>query len=140
MRGILGRNHLGRLACAHLDQPYIVPVHFSFGAELDCVFGFSTIGQKIEWMRENPKVCLEVEEIVDKYRWATVVVTGLYDEIHQDEREAETRRRAEDLFRERRDWWMPAAAKPPDRERHQTVVYRVRITTMTGRRATRVGA
>ena len=23
-----------------------------------------SVGQKVEWMRQNPKVCLEVEEIV----------------------------------------------------------------------------
>ena len=30
---VLSRNHLGRLACARLDQPYIVPIHYSFDAE-----------------------------------------------------------------------------------------------------------
>jgi uncharacterized protein len=134
---ILGRNHLGHLACARLNQPYVVPIHFSFDAERNCVFGFSTVGQKIEWMRENPKVCLEVEEIVDKYRWATVIVNGRYDEIHHADGEAGTRQRAEDLFRERREWWLPAAAKLPAQERPAVVVYRIQITAMTGRRASR---
>ena len=35
-------------------------------------------------MRENPKVCLEVEEIGDKSHWTTVLVIGRYEEIHQD--------------------------------------------------------
>src|SRR5262249_37750915 len=57
---ILGRSSIGRLACSHFDQPYIVPISYSFDAEEDCVYGFSTVGQKILWMRENPKVCLAV--------------------------------------------------------------------------------
>ena len=32
-------------------------------------------------MRLNPKVCLQVEEIVDKDRWATVVAIGRFEEI-----------------------------------------------------------
>jgi nitroimidazol reductase NimA-like FMN-containing flavoprotein (pyridoxamine 5'-phosphate oxidase superfamily) len=135
--GVLERNHLGHLACSRLDQPYVVPIHFSFDAERNCVFGFSTIGQKVEWMRANPKVCLEVSEIVDKYRWATVVVTGRYEEINHAKEEAGTRRWVEDLFRARRQWWFPAAAKLPDQERAEVVVYRIRIMAMTGRRASR---
>ena len=134
---ILARNHLGHLACSRFDQPYVVPIHFSFDAGRNCVFGFSTIGQKVEWMRANPKVCLQVEEIEDKYRWATVVVTGRYEEIHQADEEAGPRRDAEDLFRARRQWWLPAAAKLPDKERGEVVVYRIQIVAMTGRRASR---
>jgi nitroimidazol reductase NimA-like FMN-containing flavoprotein (pyridoxamine 5'-phosphate oxidase superfamily) len=134
---ILERTHLGHLACARLDQPYVVPIHFSFDAARNCVFGFSTIGQKVEWMRANPKVCLEVEEIVDKHRWATVIVTGQYEEIHHADQEAATRRWAEDLFRSRQRWWLPAAAKLPGQERADVVVYRIRIGSMTGRRASR---
>ena len=50
----------------------------------NCLYAFSTIGQKIEWMRENPKVCLEVEEIDDQSHWTTVLVIGRYEEIHQE--------------------------------------------------------
>ena len=39
-------------------------------------------------MRENPKVCLEVEEIDGKDSWTTVVVFGRYEEIHQSWRSA----------------------------------------------------
>lgn len=137
---ILERNHLGHLACSRLDQPYVVPIHYSYDPARHCVFGFSTIGQKVEWMRQNPRVCLEIEEIVDRYRWATVVVTGRYEEIHQAEGDADTRRSAEDLFRTRREWWLPAAAKLPGQEREGVVVYRIRIVGMTGRRASRVSA
>jgi nitroimidazol reductase NimA-like FMN-containing flavoprotein (pyridoxamine 5'-phosphate oxidase superfamily) len=134
---ILQRNQLGHLACARFGQPYVVPIHYSFDPEENCVFGFSTIGQKVEWMRQNPKVCLEVDEIVDKYRWASVIVTGRYDEIQQADGGAGPRRSAEDLFRARREWWLPAVAKLPEQERAGVVVYRIRIAEITGRRASR---
>ena len=134
---VLGRTNLGRLGCSRFDQPYIVPIHFSYDAERNCAYAFSTIGQKIEWMRENPKICLEVDDIGDKDHWTTVLVTGRYEEIHQATHAAEARRRAELFFQERPEWWLPAAAKVGSREHHDMVVYRILIDALTGRRATR---
>jgi uncharacterized protein len=98
---VLRHSHLGRLGCARYDQPYIVPIHFDFDEPHHCVYAFSTIGRKIEWMRENPKVCLEVDDILDKNHWTTLVAIGRYEEILHAEDGAEARRRAELLFRER---------------------------------------
>ena len=46
---------------AHDGQPYIVPMTFAYDA--DCLYSFSTFGQAICWMRANPKVCVEVDEL-----------------------------------------------------------------------------
>ena len=134
---ILSRAHLGHLGCAHDNQPYVVPIHFSFDADRHCVYAFSTIGQKVEWMRENPKVCLAIDDIADKDHWTTVVVMGRYQEIHNVPEEADARRRAERLFHERREWWLPAAGQLQSGERHEMVVYRIHIDSVTGRRASR---
>ena len=137
---VLERTNLARLACARNDQPYIVPVHISFDPERRCVYGFSAIGHKIDWMRSNPKVCLEIEDIADKDHWTTVIISGRYEEIHQDPEEATARRRAERLFRQRPEWWFPAAAKPASREPKDVVVYRIKIERISGRRAAREGS
>jgi len=135
---VLRRATLGRLACAQRGQPYIVPIHFSFDDERACVYAFSAVGQKIDWMRENPKVCLEVEEILDKDRWTTVLVFGRYREIDNSEEDAETRRRAWERFQQRPEWWLPATAKVSSApERHAIVVYRIEIDRVTGRRTSR---
>ena len=75
-RDVLWRAKLGRLACAKDDQPYVVPIQLSYDALSDALYAFSTVGQKIEWMRTNPKVCVEIEEITDKSHWTTVIVFG----------------------------------------------------------------
>ena len=131
---VLARSTLGRLACARFDQPYMVPIHFSFDAERNCVYAFSMVGQKVHWMRENPKVCLEIEEFDGKDSWMTVVAIGRYEEIHQNPDEGEARRRAQALFMARSEWWLPAAAKLPDREHSDVVVFRIQIDRLTGRR------
>ena len=60
-REFLTRLGFGRLACSCNDRPYIVPIYFCFDA--DRLYCFSTLGQKILWMRQNPLVCVEADEI-----------------------------------------------------------------------------
>lgn len=133
---ILQRTSIGRLGCSKAGQPYVVPILFSFDRERACVYSFSTVGRKVRWMRENPLVCLEVDDVQDKDHWQTVVIFGRYEEIQDSPEEADARERAEALFRQRSEWWLPVAAKVGSRERHAVVVYRIHIDRITGRRAT----
>lgn len=130
-------NHVGHLACVNHDQPCIVPIHFSFDADHRCAYGVSTVGQKIEWMRANPRVCLEVEDIADKNHWQTVVAFGSYEELGNGPEDAKARERCQHLFQERPEWWLPATAQRLTRELRPVVLYRIRIDRMSGRRAAR---
>ena len=68
-RAILAGTNLARLACALNNQPYIVPIHVDFYDAF--LYGFAMLGQKIEWMRQNPLVCLEFDEITARNQWGT---------------------------------------------------------------------
>lgn len=134
---LLGRARQGRLACSRHEQPYIVPFSFYLDQPRECLYSFSTLGQKIEWMRANPRVCVEVDEIVDRLNWTTVVVFGRYEELDSQEDDA-ARRRAFELFQQRESWWLPGAGKSPAGEEHGTsIIYRITIDKMSGRRATK---
>src|ERR1700746_1867505 len=63
----LGRMEFGRLGCVHDTQPYLVPIYFAY--EPDRLYGFSTLGRKIDWMRLNPRVCVEVDEVINTKSW-----------------------------------------------------------------------
>jgi nitroimidazol reductase NimA-like FMN-containing flavoprotein (pyridoxamine 5'-phosphate oxidase superfamily) len=134
---VLARLEIGRLACSRLDQPYVVPIRFSYDGDRNCLYGFSSLGRKIEWMRENPKVCVEVEDIESNDRWTTLVIFGRYEEIDDSPELSGTRQRIWELFQQRPQWWFPAAAKIGSRERHAMVIYRIQIDRMTGRRSLR---
>jgi hypothetical protein len=130
---VLARTHIGRLACARRDQPYVVPVSFAFDATERSLVGFATVGQKIEWMRANPRVCVEAEEIADDRHWTTIVIVGRYEEILS----SDTQRlaRAQALLNVRQAWWLPATARPAhDLERDTPVFYRIIVRDITGRR------
>jgi nitroimidazol reductase NimA-like FMN-containing flavoprotein (pyridoxamine 5'-phosphate oxidase superfamily) len=135
-REVLARVTHGRLACVSGHQPYIVPVALYLDPDEDFVYGFSTLGQKIRWMRANPRVCIEVEEIVSRTQWTTVVALGRYQEIPPAGVGAALRRRAGELLGKQAKWWLPAAAKLVASDEHGvSVLYRIRIRRMTGRRA-----
>jgi nitroimidazol reductase NimA-like FMN-containing flavoprotein (pyridoxamine 5'-phosphate oxidase superfamily) len=136
-REVLGRTTIARLACARADQPYVVPVSLAFDAASDYLFGFSSVGRKVDWMRENPLVCVEVEDVVDRFHWTTVVILGRYEEITDAADQGPIRQRALDLFAQRVEWWLPAAARVEPNEHHAVLLYRIRIETITGRRAAR---
>jgi len=60
-REVLARVSIGRLGCSLNNQPHVVPVGLAY--EANDTYVFSTFGQKIKWMRENPKVCIQIDEI-----------------------------------------------------------------------------
>ena len=76
---LLARSRLGRLACARGAIPYIVPLYFAYDDEY--LYSFSTFGEKIEWMRDNPNVCVEVDEMVSPQQWVSVVIFGQFEEM-----------------------------------------------------------
>jgi len=134
-RAVLKTTNLGRLACVRYSQPYIVPIYFDFYD--DALYSFATIGKKIHWMRTNPRVCVEVDHIADRFNWTTVVVKGTYEELTSAPSQEAARDRASTLLHNRPDWWYPAVGKVGSAGIRKPVVYRIRIESMSGRQALR---
>jgi uncharacterized protein len=135
-RWILMRGPIGRLACSREDQPYIVPIYFVY--EPDHLYGFTTEGQKVEWMRTNPKVCVEVDEIASQFQWESVILQGRFVELADVPNHAEEREHARKLLQQRSLWWETAFAArqlKSDSQLIPPVFYRIEIESMTGYRA-----
>ena len=134
---VLRRNSICHLACAKDGQPYVVPIHYSFDAEQHTIYLLSTGGQKVEWMRANPRVCVAVDEISDKNHWTTVILNGVYEELSNRDDTSDARQRPHQLFQERKEWWLPALAKHSRDTSYEVVIFQIRIDRMTGRRSRR---
>jgi nitroimidazol reductase NimA-like FMN-containing flavoprotein (pyridoxamine 5'-phosphate oxidase superfamily) len=78
---VLARARLARLACALENQPYVVPVYLTYDEDSRCLYGFTTPGQKVEWMRTNPLVCVEVDRIASHDQWVSVIAFGRFEEL-----------------------------------------------------------
>ena len=136
-RQALERAAIGRLACARDNQPYVVPIYFALHG--DYLYSFTTLGQKIEWMRVNPRVCLEVDERIGHDRWQSVVVFGHYEELSDLPKYEGTRARALELLQKHAMWWQPGGVGATHRDAPHSeipITYRIRIVRMTGHRAT----
>jgi nitroimidazol reductase NimA-like FMN-containing flavoprotein (pyridoxamine 5'-phosphate oxidase superfamily) len=86
---VLNRTRIGHLACAQDNQPYVVPIYFVFSERY--LYAFTTPGQKVEWMRSNPLVCVEVDEVNDSTRWMSIVIFGRYEELPENPAEEQQR-------------------------------------------------
>lgn len=102
-RELLQRLGFGRLACASNNRPYIVPIYFVYDRER--LYCFSTLGQKILWMRENPMVCVQADEIRGHDDWTSVVVLGRYVEIPNSADNRKSREYVRSLLQKRSLWW-----------------------------------
>ena len=135
-RDFLARIHFGRLGCSLDNEPYVVPIYFAYQA--DHLYAFSTVGQKIEWMRANPKVCVEADEVTDQFHWTSVIVSGHYRELPDSPEFSSERRTAQLELEQRMLWWETAYAAEQFRARSESfapVFYSIHISSLTGRRA-----
>lgn len=133
---LLARLGFGRLACVRDNQAYVVPIYFA--SEPGHLYGFSTLGEKIEWMRSNPLVCVEADEVVSETNWASVVVRGRYEEFPDTPEYAEPRRKAQSRLENMRSLWWPisfASAQPRERfDRDIAIFYGIHVEQISGRR------
>ncbi|HLA10955.1 MAG TPA: pyridoxamine 5'-phosphate oxidase family protein [Pyrinomonadaceae bacterium] len=128
---------IGRLACARDNQPYVVPIHFAFADSY--LYGFTTVGQKTEWMRSNPLVCFELDEVNSDNQWLSIVVFGRYEELPDTPEFQCARIHAHELLQKRAMWWEPAYISQAHRDQPHSlapIFYRIHINKMTGHRAT----
>lgn len=136
-RQALQQATVGRLACARDGQPYAVPINFAFDGTY--LYGFTTLGQKIECMRANPLVCLEIDEIISASQWMSIVVFGRYEELPDEPKYESARIRAHALLQKRAIWWEPAYISQEHRDQTRSLIpifYRIHIKKITGHRAT----
>jgi hypothetical protein len=138
-REILARASMARLGCSLNDQPYVVPV--GIACEENDIYVFSTLGQKIRWMRSNPKVCVQIDEIRSPSDWSSVIANGEYQELPEPQFENE-RNHARRLMQQRHQWWLNPMAERRIRLRDQEIkplFFRIRISSVTGLRGTAEG-
>lgn len=128
---VVNKQFIARLACCANDQPYVVPVQYVASGGL--IYSFSMPGRKIDNMRDNPKVCLQVDELQDQRHWKSVIIEGRYHELFT----ADDRQQAWEILQQRSDWWEPGALKPTPANaivgRSPHLFYTISIDRMSGR-------
>ena len=95
-------------------------------------------GQKIEWMRENPKVCVLVEQSTAGREWRSVVAYGRFEELPDRIGWKRERDHAWSMLGQHPSWWEPGGLKPapgPSASASEHLFYRIEVENMTGRQS-----
>jgi nitroimidazol reductase NimA-like FMN-containing flavoprotein (pyridoxamine 5'-phosphate oxidase superfamily) len=133
---LLTANRIGHLACAKDGQPYVVPF---YNAHADNhLYAFSMPGKKIDWMRANPLVSVQVDEHDQGRAWKSVIVDGRYEELPDRIGYKLQRDHAWSVLSKHPDWWEPGALKPvipPASDSVPHVFFRILIEQVSGRAA-----
>ena len=128
---LLKRVGYGHLACSRDDQPYVVPINYVFDGNE--IFIYTTAGLKTDVIKSNPKICLQVEELLpEEGAWRSAVVMGeAYEIVERAERE-----KAVELVRASNPTLLPALAIKWANDwmkKNVEVVYRIKINSLAGR-------
>ena len=134
---LLAANRVGHLACSKDGQPYVVC--FNYAHADNHLYAFSLPGKKIDWMRANPLVCVQVEEHGQGRGWRSVVVDGRYEELpDRIGHKLQLDHAWSVLSKHHADWWEPGALKPvmpPVSDSTPHVFFRIFIEEVSGREA-----
>ncbi len=78
---LLSENYIGHLGFINQSVPYVVPITYYYDAEHHSIISYSGEGHKIEGMRENRLVSMEVDDIKTVNQWRSVAVQGEFEEL-----------------------------------------------------------
>jgi nitroimidazol reductase NimA-like FMN-containing flavoprotein (pyridoxamine 5'-phosphate oxidase superfamily) len=127
IEAFLREQRIARLGCHADGVTYVVPLVYAY--DDGAVVAVTTEGRKTAMSRENPRVCVEVDEYDADGRgsWRSVIAFGTYEELAGDAIEP-----ALALLRERfaRTAGRPAEPRPLG---PSVVVLRIRLDEVSGR-------
>jgi nitroimidazol reductase NimA-like FMN-containing flavoprotein (pyridoxamine 5'-phosphate oxidase superfamily) len=128
VREFLKEQKFGHLGCVlESGDPYVVPVNYLFKDE--SIYVHSLPGRKLDALRENGKVCLQVERVEDSCRWQSAIVFGEFQEIKRTNEKMEILNE----FSARFEHLTPVEAMMSEKwNLGGVIVFRINIKRLTG--------
>jgi nitroimidazol reductase NimA-like FMN-containing flavoprotein (pyridoxamine 5'-phosphate oxidase superfamily) len=80
---LLKDNLWGHLGCNDGFNTYVYPINYLYDGK--DIISHSQTGSKIKAMRQNARVCLQVEEVKNDKNWKSVIVIGKYQEVNDEQ-------------------------------------------------------
>jgi uncharacterized protein len=122
---LLSQESFGHLGCVTREGPYVVPINYIFHD--GNIYIHSVKGAKIEALRQNPNVCLQVDKRESEYSWRSAIAFGQYEEItNPDERYWFMRR-----ILVRFPHLTPVESIASEEEQGNIVIFRIRIKSLS---------
>lgn len=124
-------SRLAHLACHNRDDIYLVPISFIY--QDGVIYSHSEPGRKIDIMRKNPHVCVQVEKIDDYSHWKSAIAWGDFEELKGDEANEAMRLLLKKVSEEVGSSQMSSLGLDMAAQLESAIIYRIKIKKMTGR-------
>lgn len=118
---------VARLGCTVNGDPYVVPINCHL--EDDCLYSHSLPGLKISGLRENPRACVQVDEIESDLHWRSAIAFGKFEEITKPDERAYILNK---LLRKFPMLTPVESAIAVDGAAQEVIVFKIRIERLTG--------
>lgn len=77
---ILENNYIGHLSYIYQNRPYTVPITYFYDKKNHSIICYSDEGHKINAMRKNNLVSLQISEIISVDHWKSVLAHGTFEQ------------------------------------------------------------
>lgn len=127
---------VGHLGCCTNDTPYVIPIAYAYDGTN--IYSHAREGTKIDLMRKNPQVCLEVDQVDDLSNWRSVIVWGTFEELQGEQAEIAMQLLKNRLHPLKTGFYSQSLLELTPKEMGRIkdakeVLYRIRITQKSGR-------
>jgi len=116
-----------RLGCIVNGEPYVVPINCHL--EGDYLYSHSLYGLKIAGLRENPRACVQIDEIESDLRWKSAIAFGRFEEVNKSGERAAILSK---LLRKFPMLTPVESALAVDGASPEVIVFRIKIERLTG--------
>ena len=83
IENVISHQLIARLGCYADGKIYVVPISYAYDGKY--IYAFSREGMKLEMMRKNPQVCLQIDNLGQMDNWQSVIVWGNFEELTDKE-------------------------------------------------------
>ncbi len=78
---LLSSNYIGHLGFISNNWPYVLPITYHYDQTKNSIIGYSGEGHKLNALRKNNSVSLEVSEINSVNKWKSIMIQGTFEEL-----------------------------------------------------------
>ena len=126
-RKLLQNAKVVRLGCIVNGEPYVVPINCHVDG--DYLYSHSLSGLKISGLRENPRACVQVDQIESDLHWRSAIAFGTFEEITKSNERADVLGK---LLRRFPLLTPVESAIAVDGGTQEVIVFRIRIERLSG--------
>ena len=80
-KSILKNEYLGHLSYIYQNRPFVVPITYYYDAERNVIICYSAEGHKMNAMRKNNEVALNIVDVDHLTKWKSVMVHGKFEQL-----------------------------------------------------------